>query len=119
MRIKLSVKTIMGVGLLHLLVGLPGYARADLVGYWPFDEGQGTVAADVTGGNHGEITGSTWLLPGKMGNAALEFTANGNYVNCGPDVTSGPDITVAFWMKANNLAYCQPLLASAGDYATV
>jgi hypothetical protein len=35
-----------------------------LVGYWPLNEGSGTIAHDLSGnGNHGEIHGATWVDP--------------------------------------------------------
>ncbi len=44
-----------------------------LVGYWNFDEGSGTVAADGSGsGNNGTINGATWVA-GKVGSGALSF----------------------------------------------
>jgi len=51
-----------------------------LQGYWMFDEGTGTTAADSSGfGNHGTIVGATWTAAGKYG-SALEFDGNDDYV---------------------------------------
>lgn len=48
-----------------------------LVGYWSFDEGAGAIAGDSSGsGNHGTITGATWV-GGKRGKA-LSFPGTGN-----------------------------------------
>ena len=43
-----------------------------LIGYWPFDEGAGTTAADTSGGGHnGVVNGASWTA-GKV-NSALSF----------------------------------------------
>ena len=45
-------------------------ASADLVGYWSFDEGAGTVANDGSGNNnHGDVMGGAQWVAGKMGGA--------------------------------------------------
>jgi len=76
-----------------------GQAEQFLVGYWPFDEGAGNMAADASGnGNDGElIDGPTWV-PGKFG-SALEF--GGNYVAV-PDSDSldlTDAATIMAWFK--------------------
>jgi len=50
------------------------YGDATLVGYWPFNEGAGTVAYDDSGnGNNGTLTsGPTWVS-GKVQSNALSF----------------------------------------------
>jgi len=81
----------------------PIYNPNGLVGYWTFDEGTGTVAADSSGeGNDGAFqgTGSNWT-GGRVGNYAAQFNG-GNYfespsassLNFG---TSG--FSVSFWAK--------------------
>jgi hypothetical protein len=49
----------------------------DLVGRWRFDENMGSAAADSSGnGNTGTLLNSpAWVSPGKLGGAALQFTA--------------------------------------------
>ncbi len=44
---------------------------ANLIAYWPFDERGGDIAYDRMGDNHGQITGCTWVMPGKIGDAAF------------------------------------------------
>jgi hypothetical protein len=47
-------------------------ALAELIGYWPFDEGQGTEASDITGnGNDGTFNGNIEWVPGYKGSAGL------------------------------------------------
>ena len=50
-----------------------------LVAYWNFDEGQGGIANDSIGTNHGTIYGATWTTAGTIG-SALEFDGMGDYV---------------------------------------
>ena len=48
-----------------------------LVGYWPMDEGSGTIAHDISGsGNNGTINGASWVAgnpPAGGGSGALQF----------------------------------------------
>jgi hypothetical protein len=81
-------------------------ARADilsnLVGFWRFDDGSGTTAADSSGnGNQGTLVNApTWIAPGRVGAAALSFS--GNYVTAGQngalDVSSNV-LTLAAWVR--------------------
>jgi len=69
-----------------------------LVGYWKFDEGTGTTAADSSGnGNDGIINGGAVWVRGKFGNA-LKFDGSTNYVNCSR--TSNLDLTDAVTIEA-------------------
>ena len=63
-----------------------GATTNGLVGYWNFDEGTGTTAADSSGsGNNGTlVNGSTWTA-GKVGNGALQFDGVDDSVNAGTD----------------------------------
>jgi len=101
--------------------------NADLVAYWPLDEGTGDVAHDVVGGFDGQFHDNpghpggnpgnpTWISPGQVGTGALDFY-RGNYVNSGAGVTTAPDITVAFWMKTHRNYFQRPLAVSTGDYS--
>ena len=94
---------------------IPAYA--DLVAYWPLDEGTGNVAHDIAGGFDGQFEGSpTWISPGQLSDAALEVDG-GNYVNCGV-VPMGPDFTLSLWIKADGHAHQRPIGASGGGYST-
>src|SRR3989344_5537130 len=70
-----------------------------LVGYWNFEEGTGTTAADSTDqGNDGTLTGGPTWVSGKAGNgAALDFDGTDDFV----DIGTGPSTvnTVAFWVN--------------------
>jgi hypothetical protein len=71
------------------------------VGYWKFDEGSGTTAADSSGnGNTGTVNGAQWVegIEGK----ALSFDGLDDYVYV-PHSSSldldGYQMSVEFWMK--------------------
>ncbi len=71
-----------------------------LVGWWPFDEGEGTVAYDATGnGNDGVFNGDPQWVQGVHG-GALEFNGD-DYLNCGngPTLQIEDAITMAFWFN--------------------
>jgi hypothetical protein len=59
-------------------------SNADLIAYWPFDEGVGEVAQDEVGGFDGTIIGGTWLAPGKVGASAYQGLG-------GDEITSGAE----------------------------
>jgi len=70
----------------------------DLIGWWTFDEGEGITAVDQSGyGGHGAIIGGPQRVDGYYGQA-LDFTENGQYVNCG--TTPGQEITNDFTLAA-------------------
>ncbi|MHC4242282.1 MAG: LamG domain-containing protein [Planctomycetota bacterium] len=74
---------------------------ADLIGYWPFNEGQGTEAADITGnGNVGTLNGGVEWVPGYK-NSAVHFDTAGERIVVGPlDPTAGTDaMTLAAWIN--------------------
>ena len=99
-----------------LVLGLviPNMANGELLGWWKFDEGSGTVANDSSGnGNHGTIHnpigglgtgGSVWDTDLKFG-VVLSFNGDetaGAYVDAGmiiPEMTLTNDFTWAFWAK--------------------
>ncbi|NQT02080.1 MAG: LamG domain-containing protein [Planctomycetes bacterium] len=83
-----------------LSVALTGTAKADLVGYWRFDESSGTIAADSAGGdNDGTLSENVEWQPdfGKAGGALLfdgESTAHVEFPTTGMSATTG---TFAAW----------------------
>jgi hypothetical protein len=79
---------------------LRGDYPSGLIGYWKFDEGTGSVAADSSGnGNNGSIFGATWEA-GKI-NHALQFDGIDDYVGLSSlDVHSLTSVTVAAWIKS-------------------
>ena len=85
---------------------LTSVAKADLVGWWKFDEGSGTTAHDSSGnGNDGTLynmTGNEWTN-GIVG-GALEFDGTDHYVSVpnssGLQFTSA--LTMAGWIKGDS-----------------
>jgi len=73
---------------------------ADLIAYWPFEEGQGTTTVDITGnGNDGTFNGSVEWVPGYIG-SAVSFDTAGERILVGPlDPTEGTNaMTLAAWI---------------------
>ena len=79
----------------------PASAQAGLMGYWSFNEGNGTIAKDSSGnGNDGTISGATWAT-GKFGNA-LNFDGNADSVKLPNTAINGlTDITFTAWIKTD------------------
>jgi len=73
-----------------------------LLGYWKFDEGAGTTAADSSGnGNTGTLVNNpTWTV-GKVGNALAFTSAGNNYVNTAniTQMNAAPQLTMAMWFR--------------------
>lgn len=69
-----------------------------MVSYWRFEEGSGTVAEDLAGGNDGAINGPI-RVSGKVGEA-LEFDGSSNYVDVSDDATLGlsANFTLEAWV---------------------
>ena len=78
-------------------------SHAELIAYWPFDEGAGDVAADVIGGNDAQITNPAWSTTSISGTA---INVAGNSINAGPGPTpTTEDLTMAWWMIDNHDSY--------------
>ncbi|MHC4733618.1 MAG: LamG domain-containing protein [Planctomycetota bacterium] len=71
---------------------------SDLVGWWKFDEGEGSIAYDSAGTNDGTIHGATWTT-GQI-NGALSFDGSNDYVSIAhnPELNITGDITIAAWV---------------------
>jgi hypothetical protein len=91
------------IGCLMLGVVLTSATRADLVGWWRFDEGSGTVAYDSSGNDHdGTIYGSPSWVSG-VGGSALEFDGTDDYVGTGESLLDNmSEFTLACWVRAGN-----------------
>ena len=91
---------------LGLLVTMSSFADTGPVGWWKFDEGSGTTAADSSGyANTGTLVSSPVWTTGIIGSGALTFDGSTNYVNV-PNTSGSLDnlhstgMTVAAWIKA-------------------
>ncbi|MCF7957562.1 MAG: hypothetical protein K9M57_03840 [Phycisphaerae bacterium] len=87
-----------------------------LVGYWSFDEGDGTIANDSAFGNHdGTVNGATWVdgISGK----ALSFDGN-DYVDVPHHSELNPteEITISAWINVTTFpGIWPPIVKKAGD----
>jgi hypothetical protein len=74
----------------------------NLVVWWTLDEGMGTTAVDWSGhGNHGTLFGPDWIIPGWLGDAALDFRSSG-YVpiqNLSYNRADYTEVTVCVWIQ--------------------
>ncbi|MBN2312696.1 MAG: LamG domain-containing protein [Sedimentisphaerales bacterium] len=78
-----------------------GTSRAELIAYWPFEEGQGTETADITGnGNDGTLNGNIEWVSGYKGKG-VRFDTAGERIVVGPiDPTEGTNaMTLAAWIN--------------------
>ena len=82
---------------------VPSTIGDGLVGHWTFEEGAGSVTADVSGnGNTGTLQSSpTWIIENQFNSGALDFDGN-DYVDVGPMDVPGSAITIAAWMRADS-----------------
>jgi len=87
----------------------------NLVSYWQFDEGLGDIAYDSAGDNDGTIYGAQWTA-GKIGDYALDFDGNNDYVETINNVPSLPmgDHTITLWAKIDNIS-SSSVIIWAGD----
>jgi hypothetical protein len=83
----------------------------DLVGYWPFDEGQGTVAHDLTvQKNDGTLSGGASWIAGKKGGAlAFDGVSGLVTVHASPSLrTLTGELTFATWLYLVDEALTPP-----------
>ncbi len=81
----------------------------NLVGWWKFDEGAGTIAYDETDyWNDGVLYGGPQWIEGRIG-GALDFDGVDDYVNCGDDESFDitGQITMAAWINTRTAANSQ------------
>gem|GEM_PF-749669 len=70
------------------------------VAHWEFEEGGGPLALDSAGTNHGTLYGDTIWAAGEVGDYALDFDGDGDYV--GTTYEDGPSkYTVSLWVSPN------------------
>lgn len=79
----------------------PGVSNQGLIGYWPFDEGAGTLAADVSGNQLDLALGAAagWCAQGKHG-AALDISTSGATATVtSAKLALAADLTISVWYK--------------------
>ncbi|MFC1604783.1 LamG-like jellyroll fold domain-containing protein, partial [Planctomycetota bacterium] len=87
------------LGGLVLVVVLTGAARADLVGWWKFNEDSGTVAVDSSGnGNDGVLEGGTQRVAGQHGDG-IQFNGSNSLVRAPYIPLNRRSFTVAMWIN--------------------
>ena len=97
----MSRKMKWSVAVLLVLGICTGAVKAELIGYWSFDEGQGTVTADITGnGNNGTFNGAVEWAPGYK-DSGVRFDTAGERIVVGPiDPTAENNaMTLAAWIN--------------------
>jgi regulation of enolase protein 1 (concanavalin A-like superfamily) len=103
-----------------LVLGVTGSASAELIAYWPFDEGSGTTLNDVVGGNNGTLQGDPAWIVGPV-NGALEFDGNEDLVTIPNSsvlqLSSTGQYTVAVWVNVVNTAGGLVLFSGQGCVA--
>ena len=86
-------------------LSIANVAEDGLVAYWPFDEGEGKEAIDVTGNGHdGEFNGKPKWVEGKFG-TALEFDGEEDHVAVADDPAFAieENITLMAWFSPNDV----------------
>ncbi len=94
---------------------------AGLVGWWKFDESEGSIAADSSGnGNDGSLQGDPVWRPnmGKIA-GALEFDGSGDYVKIGNEskFDIAGQITVSAWVNIVSIPAEWTAIVTKGDSA--
>jgi hypothetical protein len=77
-----------------------GVARAEIIAYWPFEEGVGDMATDVVGQVQAKMTGIDWVA-GQVGTFAVESNRGTDSILVspgGPVTPTTKDLSIAWWM---------------------
>jgi len=85
-----------------------------MISYWKFDEGEGTMAYDSVGDNHGTIYGASWTTG--IVDGALTFDGMDNYVSLPDSASLSPTagVTLEAWIKPADLITDQHIISTAG-----
>jgi hypothetical protein len=101
-----------------LVLSIAGNVRADLVGYWKFDEGSGTIAYDSSGnGLDGTLNGDPQWVVGQLG-GALDFDGDDSVEiphNALLSITD--EITISAWTYMRGDASGELVIVSKGGWA--
>jgi hypothetical protein len=83
----------------------------DPIAFWPFNEGFGNIAQDLSGNNYGmDFVNSPVWSSGKFGSAILFDDASNEYLNLNSAILTGPPLTFAGWFKSNDDTDSQRLM---------
>jgi hypothetical protein len=104
--------SIFGLALTHA-------TRADLVGWYRFDEGSGTTTADSSGrGNNGTLMGGAQWVAGKTG-GAIQFNGTNAYVQTQRLIGDSFTITAWIWTSTSGAAGSQAYQGSGVFWSDV
>jgi len=93
-------------------LSIANVAEDGLIAYWPFDEGNGKEAIDVTGNGHdGKFAGSPKWVAGKFG-TALEFNGEDDHVVVADDAALAIEKNITFmaWFSPNEVLTSRRLM---------
>jgi len=102
-----------------LVLSIAGDVSAELVGYWQFDEGSGTVAYDSSGyGNDGTLNGTPGWVAGQLG-GALDFDGSTDFVDIphSDSLSITEQITISAWTNMRSNASGEMAIVSKGGWA--
>jgi len=100
-------------------VRVDGGLTDGLAGYWPLDEGSGSVAWDASGNeNDGQVIGASWVS-GCIGEA-LHFDGGDDYVRVSHDsaLTFDDELTVCLWIRVASHPSSERIFITKTDYAS-
>lgn len=83
-----------------MVAALTAVAHADLLSYWNFDEGSGTIAHDSVGSNNGTLVNGPVWTTGKIG-GALSFDGVNDYIALSSFTVSTNNATIALWFNTS------------------
>ncbi|MCU0430171.1 MAG: hypothetical protein MUF42_09390 [Cytophagaceae bacterium] len=93
-----------------------GGSELGLYGYWPAEEGRGTLALDKTAGRHMQVVAQWELYPGSE---AIQFNGSNQYLSLdgrNANINKDTDFTIEFWFKGTTPASTRTLFSSGrGD----
>ena len=90
-----------------------------LVGWWKFDETEGKVAHDNSGGNHnGTLIGDAKWAQGKLG-GAIDLNGRDSYVRVADKsaFNMGNEVTIACWVNFRSVDHEWAAIVTKGDSA--
>ena len=91
-------------------------SEANLVGYWPMNEGVGLIAYDMARYKHAVLNSNMWDIKPK---GASYFFTNGQFLKydhvAKAVITNEMDATITFWLKTGNTALQTIISNGRGD----
>jgi alpha-L-arabinofuranosidase len=91
-------------------------SAAHLIGYWKFNEGTGTTAADSSGQGHPMtlLNGASWTTGGVEPHA-LSVVPEQNAQTSGPIIDTSKSFTVSAWVNLDNTNGYQTFVSESGS----